>query len=381
MKVLFLCWSYPSKANSAIGSFFRTHVEAMRDAGCEMEVVAPVPWVPRRAGRWKESWRTYVRLPRFEEVNGIPVHRPRYWNQPRSVDYGLFPFLVEKAVCKAVGSGFNYVHSNGAYPWGEAGLRLARRFRVGSVLTLHGGDVNNYPYRGPKERRRFKSVIKSTDVVIAVSGKLAEATESLTGVRPYHIPIGIDLDRFDSRKERETARKELGLELNQNLVLYVGNLIEAKGVALLAEAIGRLEQRDVTAVFVGSGPMKAELTSRERCLVTGPVANDAIRTWMSACDVLALPSFSEGLPTVLVEAGAVGIPVIASQVGGIPELLGDGGGRLISSGSVDELVLALEEYFEDGTLFRRGVETLHQRVVADYDSKTNARRLKQLLAE
>ena len=149
------------------------------------------------------------------------------------------------------------------------------------------------------------------------------------GVSPDRLAIvlnGVDADLFQPR-DRGAARAELGLPAGP-LALYVGNLKEVKGVHDLAPAWAQVlrELPGATLAIVGSGPLRGELESavarfgdRVRLVEAQPLAR--VPVWMAACDVLVLPSHAEGTPNVVLEALACGRRVVASAVGGIPDLL------------------------------------------------------------
>ena len=124
---------------------------------------------------------------------------------------------------------------------------------------------------------------------------------------------------------RRAARDLLKLPHDRVIALYVGNLKQAKGVRLLADAILDLGA-PFLGVFIGGGSEEGygsqDLRGPALLDYRGARPHAEIVRYMSAADVLVLPSYSEGLPTVIVEAGSVGLPVIASRVGGIPELIG-----------------------------------------------------------
>lgn len=173
----------------------------------------------------------------------------------------------------------------------------------------------------------------------------------------------------------------LGLPDDRIVVLFVGHLLRAKGVHELAEAI--LELGDpLVGVFVGGGPEAgygAASSGRDTLVrYTGERPHDEVVRFMSAADVLVLPSYSEGLPTVLVEAGSIGLPVIASAVGGIPELLGDDRGTLISHPSAEAIVAALRVFVADRHGAEAAARRLRMHVLEAYDVDTNAVRLLEI---
>lgn len=122
-----------------------------------------------------------------------------------------------------------------------------------------------------------------------------------------------------------------GLDAKRRPVLYVGNLTPVKGPTILARAAALLSEADV--IFVGSG---TEKINAGRCVGARP--HDELPLWMNACDVLCLPSLNEGLPNVVLEAMACGLPVVASCVGGVPEVVREGvNGLLVPPSDISAL--------------------------------------------
>ena len=110
-------------------------------------------------------------------------------------------------------------------------------------------------------------------------------------------------------------------------------------------------------------------------MYAGSQPHDEVIRYMSAADVLVLPSYGEGLPTVLVEAGSLGLPVIASSVGGIPEILGDGRGTILPEVSAGAVRDALAAFAAAPDTARAQGERLREHVYRDYDVDVNAGRL------
>ena len=133
----------------------------------------------------------------------------------------------------------------------------------------------------------------------------------------------------------------------------MGRLAEQKGQLLLVEAAARLQDRgpDFELVIVGDGPLRDELERaidrlglRDRVRITGFLDNQGVRRELEAARALVLPSFAEGLPVVIMEAMALGRPVIATSIAGIPELVEPGrSGWLVPAGAVEPLVEAMAE--------------------------------------
>jgi glycosyltransferase involved in cell wall biosynthesis len=169
------------------------------------------------------------------------------------------------------------------------------------------------------------------------------------------VPNGVDLNKF-RLMARQEARRQLGLDDDKRYLLYVGRLVAVKGLDLLLDAFAQLvqNQRDVELVLVGDGAERHVLAQRATTLgirdkvhFVGAQPHERIVLWMNAGDVFCLPSHKEGLPTVLLESLACGTPVVATSVGGIPEVVADGQvGHLVHSRDPREMAACIEEVLE-----------------------------------
>ena len=202
---------------------------------------------------------------------------------------------------------------------------MAAALRLPLVLSARGSDVNLIGDM-PFARRRIVDAARRAEAVIAVSGALA-ARMAAIGIDERRIHVlrnGVDTAMF-APFPRADARRRLGFEERGPLVLAVGNLVPEKGFDLLLRAIAGLPE--VRLVVVGEGPLRAPLRSLadrvapKRVTFRDDVAQSELRFHYAAADVLALPSLREGWPNVVLEAIACGTPVVASAVGGVPEML------------------------------------------------------------
>jgi teichuronic acid biosynthesis glycosyltransferase TuaC len=383
ISVLYLAWGYPSEAEPYAAPFFRNQAEALASAGANVHVVVPVPRTTRLLAQFSAKWREYYQTPARAFVNGVQVDWPRSTLIPRTNQFGIAHHFLRATVARAVNAARDVVHAHGAYPLGFTGVLAARQASKASVLTLHGSDVNQYPELGPRHQRQFQTAVRSATRVLAVSEALAERTERLSGVRPRVLPIGIDIRRFSaaaSAMERAALRDRLGLPQSVKLVLYVGNLYVEKGIAELAVALRALG--DTTqAVIVGDGPMRPVIEAAKNAICVGRVANDVVRDYMAACDMLVLPSYTEGMPTVVVEAGSIGLPVIGTEVGGTPELLVDERGLLIAARDARKLKEAMRYALTHPAETAAMAARLQQYVHAHYDARANAELLLGIYAD
>jgi glycosyltransferase involved in cell wall biosynthesis len=168
-------------------------------------------------------------------------------------------------------------------------------------------------------------------------------------------------------------------------ILCVGRLTPAKGQHLLIDAVDRLTRqgRSVKLRLVGDGSDAASLRACARriaasdaVLFEGAVIQDRIRTFYATADVFCLPSFAEGLPVVLMEAMAMQIPCVSTNITGIPELIRDGiDGLLVPASDLDALVEALARLMDDAGLRSRLGQSGRARVLEHFDLVSNVESL------
>lgn len=294
--------------------------------------MATLPWFPGAGllGKWSSAGKL-ARVPRREEIEGIAVTHPRTLFVPRlaHVTWGpLYAASIATALVRYRNK-VDVVLGSWAYPDGFAAVLAARMLGVPCVVKLHGSDINMIA-KLPGPRRLLAWALPQAAKVVAVSRALADEVHAL-GVPREQIAIvmnGVDASLFHPR-DRAAAREELGLP-DGPLALYVGNLKVEKGVVDLVEAWREVPSG--TLVIVGGGPAKAQVEAAagsasrigdDRVRVVGPQPLDRIPLYMAACDVLTLPSHAEGTPNVVLEALACGRRVVATNVGGIPDLITD----------------------------------------------------------
>jgi teichuronic acid biosynthesis glycosyltransferase TuaC len=376
MRALWLTPGYPSSVDPVGFIFHQTQARALADAGVDVSVIAPAPWVPPGLARRSPRWAAYRKMPRREPDGRIPVERPRYLTSPRETRLGL-AHLAQAFACRRAARP-DLIHAHFAYPGGAAALRLKRRFGVPLVISVHGDDVYIYPHNNSRMRRLFEQAMHGADRVIAISPDLATTTQALAGVLPEVLPIGIDVARFSTTPDRAAARATLGLSPDAFVILYVGALLPQKGVLDLAAALGALGWPDAVALFVGAGPARPDGPGIR---LLGPRPNREIPCLLAAADAFVLPSWHEGLGLSAVEAGAAGIPVVGARTGGLANLLADDCGYLFTPRDVGQLAQALRDLRADPAEARRRAGRLTARVRRDHDLHANAGRLVALYRE
>lgn len=223
------------------------------------------------------------------------------------------------------------------YPDGYAALRSARRLGVPCIVGARGSDIH---VRSGLNAFMTRHTIARADRLLTVSAAMNAAAIAQYGAKPgrtHTIHNGFDTDVFHPRP-RSPLRAELGIDESARVIVYVGRLVESKGMRELIEAFEALAARnpELRLALVGDGVMREPLTALiearnllDRVLMPGALEPAEVAQWICASDVLALPSWSEGYPNVVVEAIACGCPVVATDVGGTREIINLENGILI----------------------------------------------------
>lgn len=188
--------------------------------------------------------------------------------------------------------------------------------------------------------------------------------------------MGLDLREASAPVDRSRLRARLGIDARAFVVLFVGYLLETKGIRELLAALRLPGLEDVSAWFVGEGPLKHLVEASPRANLVGAIPNERVRDYLWAADVLALPSYGEGTPTVVVEAGAASLPVVASAVGGTVALLESGRGVLVPPRDVEALAEGLRKVRAEPDSARQRALRLRRFVEQHHDADWNARKLR-----
>lgn len=289
-----------------------------------------------------EVYRPRYFFEKLEILRKDPAGLPEYWKRHFFGRLLLIPFLITHAVnllrlCKDV----DIIHANwtlsGMVAWGTRFLH-----RKPIVLTIHGSDVLRI--ESYKIVRKFTAfIIRQIDGIICVSNSLVQKIQEW-GVSPQYItviPDGVNIRKFSPSHFKRSP-----------IILYVGSLTENKGIHVLINAFKIISTNipDYKLQIVGDGyyvkelvKLVRELELEDRIEFTGAQPQTYVADMMRKASILVLPSLSEGLGVVLLEALASGTPVVGTNIGGIPDVITPEVGMLVPPGNPRALAQGLLE--------------------------------------
>jgi glycosyltransferase involved in cell wall biosynthesis len=343
MKIGIITTSFPRWEHDYVGSFIYEAARAIQKKGFQIKVIT----------------MHYPGTPRYENWDGIEVLRTKYlpdsWELLKSEGGGLpevwknkpkariqiVPFIIAFLFDILLNTrDCDLLHANwtlaGAIAW-VCNLLTQKKY----VVTVHGSDIYK-SIKLPFITCLTRITLGRAKKVIVVSRALADQVNSI-GI-PYSkiaiVPDGVDITQFTPIPYNE----------RMNNILFVGSLIERKGVWYLIQAFATVVKQlpEMHLIIIGEGAQRIEIEQLAQSLgisenvsLTGPQSQERVAEAMRHAKIFILPSIEEGLGVVLIEAIASGTPIVASNVGGISEVVDDSIGILVPPANVDQLGKAI----------------------------------------
>ncbi|XQW85350.1 glycosyltransferase [Thalassotalea piscium] len=302
----------------------------------------PLPWEPNRATFNKQQFE--LLKDDYQLSILIPIAFPDWFKHRkqikqsatmRYVPYFYLPkfgrrfYSVTMFLSILLHSGFwlkkrspSTILASWAFPEAVAASWLSRLYHTKFFFKVHGSDINLHG-KIPARAKQILSAAKKAQGILSVSKALANELYAM-GVEQEKVHViynGVNHDKFG---QHYPAKEQ------NNYILYIGNLKHDKGVMELIEGFNQIKDQhpSLQLVFAGSGAMLSKLTEyvntnnlTEKVTFLGNVAHDQLPAWVSNAKALCLPSYNEGVPNVVLESMAAGTPVLATTVGGIPEVV------------------------------------------------------------
>lgn len=258
--------------------------------------------------------------------------------------------IASKHLIRPLFSGvdLDVAHSHiGNLPAPLGGAIYAKRKNVPFIITHHGDWIGDFGTLGRRAGVFLYNhflcdwIFSKSDKIIALSkshlarSKILKKYQNKTTI----IPNGINLQDFQISQSQDKCRDLLNLPAEKRIIFFLGSLVSQKGPQILLNAMKTVQRRypDTYLIVGGSGPLKENLIEiatrdklKDNVVFTGYIPTDRTPLYYRAADIFVLPSFSEALPLTLLEAGAAGLPIVATDVGGVSDILHDGVNGLIT---------------------------------------------------
>lgn len=272
---------------------------------------------------------------------------------------------------------FDLIHAHWLIPQGI----VQSLFKKPYIVTGHGGDVTSLN-KGIFRKLKIRCIKRAGHVTVVSEHLKKKVQELVPEISPSVISMGVDTSKFG----KQYFVPDYFGQADKKVILFVGRLAEKKGVTYLIEA---MKEIDALLVIAGEGPLCNELKEQakeqgDKIKFIGAKTHEELKTVYASADIFVAPSIvakngdQEGLPTVILEAMASGLPVVASSLGGISQLIEDGkNGLLCEEKCVWQLTYNTCRLLNDESLYHEIAESSEE-IVRQYDYCRIANRYKQL---
>jgi glycosyltransferase involved in cell wall biosynthesis len=383
--------SFPRYKGDFAGNFIYGPTKELVSQGVKVFVIAPVDI----SAPFREMMDGIV-VRRFKYMYGLNRQRLAYRDgglpvtlkQDLRTRLQIIPFVLSffslaLGVCREC----DIIHAHWTLA-GAVAMTMGALEKKPIVLSLWGADVNSA--RGSVLGYVNRWLFQKADRITTVSEDLREQVLALglSDNKVALIPNSVDETQFRPF-DKAMARRKLGVSDDRPLILYVGSLIERKGVSDIVSAMSKINAKipEACLFLLGEGHLRGRLETqvdklglKEVVSLVGVRDSDEIPLWMNAADVLVLPSYSEGRPTVILEAMACETPVVASDISGNRELVRSWETGLLAkvedSGDIAEkLIITLRDYALRRRLGHKGRQLILKK---GFTWRANAQRLNRI---
>lgn len=326
-----------------------------------------------------------IQTSQYDNIYGvlIPFISNKYLNVIYFTFIGIFE--INKLLKKHNFEVFQASDAGGAI----LALIVSKIYRKKFVFEIQG-DIFDYPsHVGGKIHSSLvkfisKIIAKKADYIRIVAPFLYESLDryGVNRDKIFLVPPRCDSELF-SKKNVAKDKPEVFYKNKYNL-LFVGNLLIAKGVDILLEAFALIarENPDVGLIFIGHGEEKLRLENRakelcidEKVLLLGRIEYNLIPTFMYYSDILILPSIEEGVGRVLLEAMSLRLPIVASNVGGIPLVIDDNkDGLLFETGDIDSLKEKVLYLLNNVAFSEKMTKVAHKKFLMNYEYEVSMKK-------
>ncbi len=402
MRITMLSSSYPRYEGDGTAPFIKSLAETFVYLGHDISVVAP-----------------FDKQVSSMDLHGVHMTRFRYapftgWHimghgralisdiRLNTLSYFLAPAYAISASYQLLKIAQNqksdYIYAHWVIPNGPPAAWVAKRLGIPLIISLHGSDIY-LARKNPIFSSMARSSFKYARAVTACSPELYNSALELGAPKnnTHLIPWGVDPDLFNPDTRYYNFRKELGLKADDFVIGSLGRMVSKKGFNILIEAFKSILQNHANAKLLigGEGPIREELLSlvhslniKSAVILPGRIRWDQAPAFIASLDLFVLPSVRDpkgnidGLPTVLIEAMGVGVPIIASDIGGVNLVIKDGlNGVLVPQGNSDILYKAISGLITQPKKRERLARTAREQAESTYNWKNIVLKILSIMQE
>lgn len=262
---------------------------------------------------------------------------------------------------------------------GFIGVLYKLLFKKPFVIYARGSDVY---YDWPLKKFLIKIVLSNAEAVIALTSDMSLKIKSFYPRKVHIVPNGVNIKVF--RPDIYKKNK------NEKVICYVGNLRPVKGVKYLLEAFRLIleDKKNVKLIIIGDGPEKKrleklskEINISSKIKFLGDIPNSKLQNYLNISDIFVLPSISEGFPNVVLEAMACGLPVVATNIPGIAEVVENGvNGLLFEKKNSKMLAIQIIALLNDNKLME-SMSEINLKKASEYSWDNVVKRLEEIYLE
>ncbi|MBU4274295.1 glycosyltransferase family 4 protein [Patescibacteria group bacterium] len=358
--------SFPHKNCLYGGVFIKGQIDVLAKYFNKIYVICPTPYFPgffKNFNCFPASWKKAVN-PINYSYKSVSVYFPKFFKLPVNFSRKKAGERAYKAALELISKEnikFDIIHAHFVYHAGYVGAKLKGRYKKPLIITGHGYDVYELPFRDNDFKKIVKYILKSADYVTTVSkSNYKKLVEFGTDKKKITIiPNSYNAKKFKQISQEE-CKDRLDIPKNKKIIISVGYLEEIKGYEYSIKAMREVinKENDVLYFIIGNGPLKTRLQRLINNLnlngyvnLVGGKPHDEVPLWMNACDLSVMPSLKESFGIAQIEAMACGKPVVATRNGGSEDIIVNKKlGYLVEPKNPDELaekiLLALDRKWD-----------------------------------
>ena len=363
MKILFIIANFPHQKNPVAGIFYKRTIDELVSRGHQVTVIAPINLA-------KIFFTMNLKIKSEEQSDLLKIYRPYFL----SLKFEIFDFLklfsikfVVKNTIKKYTIDFDIIDSRYLFPWSAVASYISTKFNKPFIAVAIGDDINTDIYQSSYKRKITREILNNSSCVIAVSENIRDIIEKEFNLSNVVVVYdGIDFSSFylkDFKRLSGTSKLTIG---------FVGYVAKEKGCDILLRIIQSSKDK-YNWIVVGEGPLKNQFQRHAHVKVTGNLPFHEVQDYFNQMDLFLFPTQNEGIPNVLKEAAFFEIPIITTNVGGIPELIMENKNAiLLDLNSKDEEFLnAIEKIEKEADKYLFSAKSFKEHVLRRFSSQQN----------